>query len=166
MKFAGKDILSTEGVKLSGAVVCSATVNGSTLWRHPDQPGAEGATYEFLVWISQVKGQRRYYASILYLPETDAKRISFWCSLFLFPVWNIHKSYILLCLKRYLSAQRIFRSSANKPVRHTARFYFHEWFQSLLSFRNAFLTHSVAWHQKDICGQKSVVTKNICCSKE
>ena len=49
MKFAGKDILSTEGVKLSGAVVCSATVNGSTLWRHPDQPGAEGATYEFLV---------------------------------------------------------------------------------------------------------------------
>ena len=35
MKFAGKDILSTEGVKLSGAVVCSATVNGSTLWRHP-----------------------------------------------------------------------------------------------------------------------------------
>ena len=47
MKFAGKDILSTEGVKLSGAVVCSA--NGSTLWRHPDQPGAEGATYEFLV---------------------------------------------------------------------------------------------------------------------
>ena len=49
MKFAGKDILSTEGVKLSGAVVCSATVNGSTLGRHPDQPGAEGATYEFLV---------------------------------------------------------------------------------------------------------------------
>lgn len=47
MKFAGKDILSTEGVKLSGAVVCSATVNGSTLWRRPvdSNPGAEGATY-------------------------------------------------------------------------------------------------------------------------
>ena len=48
MKFAGKDILSTEGVKLSGAVVCSATVNGSTLWRRPDEPGAEGATYVFV----------------------------------------------------------------------------------------------------------------------
>ena len=44
-----KAVRLTEGVKLSGAVVCSATVNGSPLWRHPDQPGAEGATYEFLV---------------------------------------------------------------------------------------------------------------------
>lgn len=25
--------------------VSGATVNGSTLWRHLDQPGAEGATY-------------------------------------------------------------------------------------------------------------------------
>jgi hypothetical protein len=25
-----------------------ATVNGSTLWRHPDEPGAEGATYVFV----------------------------------------------------------------------------------------------------------------------
>ena len=54
MKFAGKRqrfTLSkpTEGVKLSGAAAGGATVNGSTLWRHPDQPGAEGATYEFLV---------------------------------------------------------------------------------------------------------------------
>ena len=39
----------TEGVKLSGAAAGGATVNGSTLWRHPDQPGAEGATYEFPV---------------------------------------------------------------------------------------------------------------------
>ena len=36
----------TEGVKLSGAAAGGATVNGSTLWRHPDsKPGAEGATY-------------------------------------------------------------------------------------------------------------------------
>ena len=48
MKFAGKDILSTEGVKLSGAGGAGATVNGSTLWRHPDEPGAEGATYVFV----------------------------------------------------------------------------------------------------------------------
>ena len=48
MKFAGKDILSTEGVKLSGAAAGGATVNGSTLWRHPDEPGAEGATYVFV----------------------------------------------------------------------------------------------------------------------
>ena len=39
----------TEGVKLSGAAAGGATVNGSTLWRHPDQPGAEGATYGFFV---------------------------------------------------------------------------------------------------------------------
>ena len=39
----------TEGVKLSGAAAGGATVNGSTLWRRPDEPGAEGATYEFLV---------------------------------------------------------------------------------------------------------------------
>ena len=38
--------MSTEGVKLSGAGGAGATVNGSTLWRHPDsRPGAEGATY-------------------------------------------------------------------------------------------------------------------------
>ncbi len=46
MKFAGKDISSTEGVTLSGAVfVCrdipssyrGATANGSTLWRHLDK---------------------------------------------------------------------------------------------------------------------------------
>ena len=111
MKFAGKDILSTEGVKLSGAVVCSATVNGSTLWRHPDQPGAEGATYEFLVRISQVKGQRRYYASILYLPETDAKKDFFLVqSLFIRSI-EYSQSYILSCFERYLSAQRIFRFS-------------------------------------------------------
>ena len=28
--------MSTEGVKLSGAGRAGATVNGSTLWRHPD----------------------------------------------------------------------------------------------------------------------------------
>ena len=28
--------MSTEGVKLSGASRAGATVNGSTLWRHPD----------------------------------------------------------------------------------------------------------------------------------
>ncbi len=28
--------MSTEGVKLSGAGFSGATVNGSTLWRHPD----------------------------------------------------------------------------------------------------------------------------------
>ena len=41
--------MSTEGVTLSGAVQYGVTVNGSTLWRRPDEPGAEGATYEFLV---------------------------------------------------------------------------------------------------------------------
>ena len=35
----------TEGVKLSGAATGGATVNGSTLWRHPLRTGAEGATY-------------------------------------------------------------------------------------------------------------------------
>ena len=41
-----KRCMSTEGVKLSGAGGAGATVNGSTLWRHPDSsPGAEGATY-------------------------------------------------------------------------------------------------------------------------
>ena len=49
MKFAGKRRKSTEGVTLSGAGHTGATVNGSTLWRRPDEPGAEGATYEFLV---------------------------------------------------------------------------------------------------------------------
>ena len=45
MKFAGKRRKSTEGVTLSGAGHTGATVNGSTLWRRPDEPGAEGATY-------------------------------------------------------------------------------------------------------------------------
>ena len=45
MKFAGKRRKSTEGVKLSGAGRIGATVNGSTLWRHPLRTGAEGATY-------------------------------------------------------------------------------------------------------------------------
>ena len=40
--------MSTEGVKLSGASRAGATVNGSTLWRRPDEPGAEGATYVFV----------------------------------------------------------------------------------------------------------------------
>ena len=162
MKFAGKDILSTEGVKLSGAVVCSATVNGSTLWRHPDQPGAEGATYEFLVWISKVKGQRRYYASILYLPETDAKGFLFGAVSFYSQYGIIRKSYILLCLKRYLSAQQIFRSSANKPVRHTAVSIFtsdsNPFHFETLSLRIA--QHSATRHQNDICRQKSVAAKN------
>ena len=51
MKFAGKRRKSTEGVTLSGAghtAAGGATVNGSTLWRHPDEPGAEGATYVFV----------------------------------------------------------------------------------------------------------------------
>ena len=48
MKFAGKRRKSTEGVTLSGAGHTGATVNGSTLWRHPDEPGAEGATYVFV----------------------------------------------------------------------------------------------------------------------
>ncbi len=38
-----------------------ATVNGSTLWRHLDRPGAEGARYTHLrIGISQATGQRRY----------------------------------------------------------------------------------------------------------
>ena len=40
--------MPTEGVKLSGAAAGGATVNGSTLWRRPDEPGAEGATYVFV----------------------------------------------------------------------------------------------------------------------
>ena len=48
MKFAGKRRKSTEGVTLSGAGHTGATVNGSTLWRRPDEPGAEGATYVFV----------------------------------------------------------------------------------------------------------------------
>ena len=40
-----KRCMSTEGVKLSGAGGAGATVNGSTLWRHPLRTGAEGATY-------------------------------------------------------------------------------------------------------------------------
>ena len=48
MKFAGKRRKSTEGVTLSGAGYTGATVNGSTLWRRPDEPGAEGATYVFV----------------------------------------------------------------------------------------------------------------------
>ena len=39
MKFAGKRRKSTEGVTLSGAGHTGATVNGSTLWRRPDEPG-------------------------------------------------------------------------------------------------------------------------------
>ena len=144
MKFAGKDILSTEGVKLSGAVVCSATVNGSTLWRHPDQPGAEGATYEFLVWISQVKGQRRYYASILYLPETDAKgflfgTVSFYSQHRIFAIlYSIMLWTISVCAADISFFRRINQSG-------TLPFLFSRVIpKSLLSFRNAFLTHSIA----------------------
>ena len=52
MKFAGKRRKSTEGVTLSGAGHTGATVNGSTLWRHPDEPGAEGATYAMCMNLS------------------------------------------------------------------------------------------------------------------
>ena len=35
-------------IGIIGAGRIGATVNGSTLWRHPDEPGAEGATYVFV----------------------------------------------------------------------------------------------------------------------
>ena len=50
-------------------------------------------------------------ASILYLPETDAKKDFFLVqSLFIRSI-EYSQSYILSCFKRYLSAQRIFRFS-------------------------------------------------------
>ena len=71
----------TEGVKLSGAATGGATVNGSTLWRHPLGGGRRcnvriGSSRSavtmniswhrlLLVRISQATGQRRYlYQSI------------------------------------------------------------------------------------------------------
>ena len=57
-------------------VVTGATVNGSTLWRHPDnRPGAEGATYIYQnIRISQVKGQRRYRSEYIFYPYTHGIR--------------------------------------------------------------------------------------------
>ena len=55
--------MSTEGVKLSGASRAGATVNGSTLWRHPDRKsrGPKVQHVHFLcTGISQASGQRRY----------------------------------------------------------------------------------------------------------
>ena len=56
--------MSTEGVKLSGASRAGATVNGSTLWRHPDKtsrgPKVQHVHY-FCTGISQASGQRSYH---------------------------------------------------------------------------------------------------------
>lgn len=68
MKFAGKwqrFTLSepTEGVKLSGAAIGGATVNGSTLWRHP--LGGGRRCNVLFVRISQATGRRRCWTDIL-----------------------------------------------------------------------------------------------------
>ena len=71
----------TEGVKLSGAAAGGATVNGSTLWRHPLGGGRRcnvrtGSSRSavtvniswhrlLLVRISQATGRRRYWTDIL-----------------------------------------------------------------------------------------------------
>lgn len=71
----------TEGVKLSGAAAGGATVNGSTLWRHPLGGGrrcnvrigiSRGAVTMNISWhrlllvrISQATGRRRYWTDIL-----------------------------------------------------------------------------------------------------
>lgn len=71
----------TEGVKLSGAAAGGATVNGSTLWRHPlgggrrcnVRIGSSGSAVTMdiswhrllLVRISQATGRRRYWTDIL-----------------------------------------------------------------------------------------------------
>ena len=71
----------TEGVKLSGAAAGGATVNGSTLWRHPLGGGRRcnvriGSSRSavtmniswhrlLLVRISQATGRRRYWIDIL-----------------------------------------------------------------------------------------------------
>lgn len=71
----------TEGVKLSGAAEGGATVNGSTLWRHPLGGGRRcnvriGSSRSavtmniswhrlLLVRISQATGRRRYWTDIL-----------------------------------------------------------------------------------------------------
>lgn len=71
----------TEGVKLSGAAAGGATVNGSTLWRHPlgggrrcnVRIGSSGSAVIMniswhrllLVRISQATGRRRYWTDIL-----------------------------------------------------------------------------------------------------
>ena len=77
----GKRRKSTEGVKLSGAAAGGATVNGSTLWRHPLGGGRRcnvriGSSRSavtmniswhrlLLVRISQATGRRRYWTDIL-----------------------------------------------------------------------------------------------------
>lgn len=74
----------TEGVKLSGAAAGGATVNGSTLWRHPLGGGRRcnvriGSSRSavtmniswhrlLLVRISQATGRRRYWTDILLNP--------------------------------------------------------------------------------------------------
>ena len=71
----------TEGVKLSGAATGGATVNGSTLWRHPLGGGrrcnvrigsSRSAVIMNISWhrlllvrISQATGRRRYWTDIL-----------------------------------------------------------------------------------------------------
>lgn len=71
----------TEGVKLSGAAAGGATVNGSTLWRHPLGGGRRcnvqigsrrSAVIMNISWhmlllvrISQATGRRRYWTDIL-----------------------------------------------------------------------------------------------------
>lgn len=71
----------TEGVKLSGAAAGGATVNGSTLWRHPLGGGrrcnvrigsSKSAVTMNISWhrlllvrISQATGRRRYWTDIL-----------------------------------------------------------------------------------------------------
>ena len=71
----------TEGVKLSGAAAGGATVNGSTLWRHPLGGGrrcnvrigsSRSAVTMNISWhrllhvrISQATGRRRYWTDIL-----------------------------------------------------------------------------------------------------
>ena len=85
MKFAGKRRKSTEGVTLSGAGHTGATVNGSTLWRRPDEPGAEGATYPiYFIWdiflsVHPVSGHHpifiaRYFSVILHALDVYIER--------------------------------------------------------------------------------------------
>ena len=82
MKFAGKRRKSTEGVTLSGAGHTGATVNGSTLWRHPDEPGAEGATYAARMNLSGKRTEKILQHSISIVVSSIPCMFHIWDLLF------------------------------------------------------------------------------------
>ena len=62
--------------------LAGATVNGSTLWRHPDEPGAEGATYAARMNLSGKRTEKILQHSISIVVSSIPCMFHIWDLLF------------------------------------------------------------------------------------